>query len=128
MQGFYNLLSEKRFPLHLLYNEPQTAEMLKAWVDAGVTKDNATTGIETAEKHNGQRPDKPIYYKNFVLAAKRDFDRIQKSEEDPLNANAKTARKSTRADTASCVRAEIQKWAERDTETPAITDDDSAAL
>lgn len=93
LQPYYDLLAERKFHLHL-QKDPDTITMLKEWLKNRVTKEEANVGMEHAEAKLGRIPDKPIYYKNFVLDAHRKFELAKQQPTQEIKPNERPNRAS----------------------------------
>lgn len=76
---FLELISQQGFRLHQVVGNATTMEMIKRWIDKGVTLDQAKTGIKDANIYLGGIPNTPQYYLNRVLQVKFSIDKMNQS-------------------------------------------------
>ncbi len=105
---FMDLLNEQGYrPEHLL--TPKTQLMLKEWLEVGVTLEHARMGIEHANAACGKdKPNMPVYYKQFVLNAKTEFEK-PKSEVTNARPNIHTKRRDVRQEASAWLRERKEK-------------------
>lgn len=68
---FFALFAAEGFYVNKLNGSPDTVDMVRAWIAAGVTVEEARAVIEQTNAKRSKRPGSPSYYRNIVLDAKR---------------------------------------------------------
>lgn len=68
---FFALFAAEGFYLNKVNGNPETVEMVRAWIAAGVTVEEAKTVIEQTKAKRNKPPSSPVYYRDIVLDAKR---------------------------------------------------------
>jgi hypothetical protein len=85
---FLELISQQGFPLHMVMGNVKTTLMIKAWVDKGVTLEQAETGIKEANAYLGERPATPQFYLQRVLQVKQSMDKMNQKVSGGNNAKS----------------------------------------
>jgi hypothetical protein len=68
---FFALFAADGFYIDKVNGNPETVNMVQAWIAAGVTPGEARAVIEQTKAKRGKNPSSPSYYRDIVLDAKR---------------------------------------------------------
>jgi hypothetical protein len=94
---FLNLLAQQGYYINQLHGNKNTLAMVKVWMDAKVTLEEAQNGIKHANTIKPPRPDTPYYYLKPVLQVRKDFEKAQQQANEVSNeTNKRTNRNPER--------------------------------